>query len=139
MEVYIDSNIFIYYSNYPKNNHFRKISEQYLNNLSIKKFTGITSYLTWDEIVWAIHNDMGKSLKDAASCADCFFQILNLEYKEIDVAILKKAKGLIDLYGTRPRDAIHASLALKYANGFIVSSDPHFDGIKDIARVFEYE
>ena len=141
MEIYLDANVFVYYCNYPESYTEHQIAKLYIEAMVKNSFGGLTSYLTWDEVVWGIHdkhnNPFPKSLKDSVILADCFFNIINLNFIKLDEPMIKKAKDLILKYNIRPRDAIHSALALQYSNGFIISNDYGLDKVKEISRKFE--
>lgn len=138
MEMYFDANVFIYYCNYPENSELHKTAKTYIEGIKNNLFTGITGYFTWDEVIWGIHKDKinPRPLRDAVKLADCFFKILNIIYLELDLSILQKARDIINKYGSDPRDALHASLAIEHSKGFVISNDHHMDDIGGVSRRF---
>ncbi len=51
-----------------------------------------------------------------------------------DAEVVSSALGIIKKYHLAPRDAIHAATAIAEKADFIVSTDNHFDRIKELKR-----
>jgi len=53
----------------------------------------------------------------------------------VDDAIMESALDLFERYDIDPRDALHAAVALNFGITLILSSDQHFDQVKEVQRV----
>ena len=88
-----------------------------------------TSALTFDEVYWAIkkHN-----LELAFTAAEAMLNFSNLEIVSADKEVVRSALEIIKEYHLAPRDAIHAATAIAEKVDFIVSTDYHFDRVKEL-------
>lgn len=138
MEMYFDSNVFIYYCSYPQSCREYKTAKIYIDRMEKSIFVGVTGYFTWDEVVWKIHTntDNPRSLRDSIKLADCFLNVPNLVYLALDLSIIQKAKYIINKYNKDPRDALHSALAIIHSRGNIISNDHDFDSIHEVSRKF---
>ena len=59
-----------------------------------------------------------------------------LVFLNVDYAVCEDVQKLADKYKLLHRDAIHATLALKYRDGVIVSNDADFDVIEGLRKFF---
>ena len=64
-----------------------------------------------------------------------FLEFPNLKILSIDEKIIREVQKIAERYGVKPRDAIHASCAIKNNIKEIISDDPDFDKIKEIKRI----
>jgi predicted nucleic acid-binding protein len=93
----------------------------------------MTSFLTWDEVVWNIrkHKDRGIAVSEGRQ----FLSFPNLIFIHVDETIISIAQNIMERYGTKPRDSIHASSAISHGAKEIISSDPDFDKVKELKRI----
>ena len=132
MTLYLDANVFILASigEGEKADNARAI----LKKIIMGESKGITASLTIDEIVWAIL----KETKDRTIATEQGLRVLqfdNLKIVSIDGQIMKKSLELMQKYTSlKPRDAIHAVVAINERASIIVSDDADFDVVKEIKR-----
>jgi len=88
-----------------------------------------SSVLTFDELVWAVKKH--RSVEDAIDAGETFLNFPNMKLTVVDGELLVLALNLIKKYKLDPRDSIHAATAILEKADFIVSTDPHFDKIKE--------
>ena len=132
MIVYLDSNVFILAA--LSDNAKATNAKELIKKIIVGGFTGITSSLTIDEVVWSIW----KETKDRELAIEEGLRILqfdNLKIAGIDSNIMKASLHFMQNYRSlKPRDAIHLAAALDAGASVIVSDDSDFDGIKEIKR-----
>jgi len=131
--VYLDSNVFIYATLY--SGEIAEKSKEYLRRTSDGEFTAYTSVLTWDEVVYVVRKVAG--VEESIKVGKILLKISFLEFLDVDYAICEDAQKLAEKYKLLPRDAIHASFALKYCDGTIISNDTDFDVINGLKRMFD--
>jgi len=131
---YFDANVFILPQIYDESINEVKKAKEYLIKLASGEIEGCTSTLTWNEIVYAIRKHAGKNESQIAGRK--FLSFPNLKIISIDFEILLKAQEIVENFNVMPRDAIHASCALKFCNGKMISNDSDFDKITEIRRIF---
>ena len=126
--VYLDSNVFIYATLY--SGEVAEKSKEYLRS----EFNAYASVLTWDEVVYVVRKvaGVGESIK----VGKILLKMPFLKFLDVDYSVCVDAQKLSEKYKLMPRDAIHASLALKYCDGTIVSNDADFDVVEGLKRVF---
>ena len=125
---YIDANIFI--QGILRNDNRAK---EIILKIAKKEFIGVTSVLSWDEIVFTIRKFLGNEL--AKIEGGKFFGLPNFEYIDAKKEIILKAQKLIEKYNIKPRDAIHSATAIHLGIREIVSEDKDFDKVKELKRV----
>ena len=130
---YLDANIFVYaaINNGPSGEKCRKI----LLEISQNKSAGYTSILTWDEVVHSIWKKEGKI--KALEQGKIFLKLPNIVFLNATPSIIFKSQELMENYGLKPRDAIHAATALNSGIKEFVSDDSDFNKVKEIKRVFK--
>jgi len=128
---YLDSNVFIYPLIYEdkKSKLFKKVFLELVN----KRFKGITSVLTWDEVVHVIQRKKG--IEESIIRGDRFLRLSNLTLIDTNKNIILLAQKIIAKYNLKPRDAIHAATALSQGCTEIISDDSDFDKVKEIKRI----
>ena len=92
----------------------------------------ITSALTFDETFWEVKKNRG--MEKALETAEAMLNFPNLEIISADREVLSSALQIIRNYHLAPRDAIHAATALMEKAESFVSTDSHFDKIKELKR-----
>ena len=130
--VYLDSNIFIYVSLY--SGEVAEKSRSYLDKASDGEFEAFTSPLVWDEVVYAARKIAG--FDEAIRIGKIILRMPFLKFAPVDFDLIEGAQKLVEKYRIMPRDAIHATLALKYCDGRIISNDKDFDVIDKLDRSF---
>ncbi|MEX2706861.1 MAG: type II toxin-antitoxin system VapC family toxin [Candidatus Freyrarchaeum guaymaensis] len=129
---YFDSNVFIYAVIYskavPQATEARVILECTEKGL-VKAYT---STLTWDELVWVVRKTLGR--RDAEDKGRMLLQFPNLKFINVGESTILQAQKLVERYGLKPRDAIHAAAALD-KNLTMVSDDTDFDVVKGLKRI----
>ncbi len=130
MRKYLDSNVFIYPLLYEDEES--PFYEKILLDLVEKKFQGFTSVLTWDELVHVLRKKKGEEI--AAIEGQKFLNFPELVFVNANLSVLRASQKIIETYGLKPRDAIHAASALSNNCDEIISDDDDFDGIKEIKR-----
>lgn len=128
--LYIDSNVFIYaaLSTEEEGDKARGLLEK----IQEGKERAITSALTFDELVWVVKKH--RNVEDAVSAGEAFLNFPNLRLVLVNGELLVLALSLIKNYNLDPRDAIHAATAIMEKTKIVVSTDAHFDKIKELRR-----
>jgi predicted nucleic acid-binding protein len=130
---YVDSNVFLYSALYsPHLEPKAKRAKEILQKIENKELSAATSTLTWDEVVWVASKLLGRSCGIAQGQKLLGFP--NLEFINVDEAIIAQAQSLMDKYKLSPRDSIHIASALSRKATIIISDDEDFDQIKEIKR-----
>ena len=91
-----------------------------------------TSALTVEEVIRVVKRMRG--VDQALEAGDALLNMRGLELIPVDENVLRDSLGLMRLHGFDPRDAIHATSALRRGADNIVSSDSHFDVLEKPAR-----
>ncbi len=125
---YIDANIFVY--SIVNNENLGDKCRSILNAIQNSTIIGVTSCLTFDEILWSVRKIDPESVIEAGS------NILNLNLKFIEVSktILHKTLEIVKEFNLKPRDAIHAATMKVYNIKNLISEDSDFDKINWIRR-----
>ena len=101
--------------------------------MRVRSVVEIFSALAFDEIVWAVKRH--RSPEDAETAGEAYLKLPGLEVLSVDADLLPSVLDLMRRYRLDPRDAIHAASALRVRAETIVSSDTHFDRLKEIGAV----
>src|SRR3989344_4637949 len=125
---YIDSNVFIQAILRDDVN-----SQDVLRKIINNEFEGITSILSWDELVYVLRKFINS--ESAISEGKKFLVFPNLKFVDTKKDIILRAQKLIEKYNIRPRDAIHAATALHVGVNEIISEDSDFDKINELKRI----
>jgi len=129
--IYLDSNVFIYAAL-----NSEKLGEKARSLMArVQKgdIKAITCSLTFDELVWSVKKY--RTIDHAVRVGEAFLSMPSLAIKAVDVDVLSLALDLIRKYSLHPRDSIHASSAITCQAFEIVSTDVHFDRVKELKRV----
>ena len=133
MKAYLDANIFIYPILYSSDSKEKKC-KQILNDVVSGRLQAITSSLTLDEIIWKIIKKTGR--QKTLKLAKDLFELPNLTIVEVGTQDMFNAIELMEKYPhLKPRDAIHAAVAINNNAAKIYSDDSDFDALKEIGRV----
>jgi len=127
--LYIDSNIFIYAT--INTAEPGEKARRLLQRIQQGEENAVTSALTFDEVFWAIRKH---SAEGALEACQALLNFPNLEIAAVTKETILSALTIIKKYHVAPRDAIHAATALAEKAEFIMSTDPHFDKIKELRR-----
>ena len=127
--LYLDANVFIYAA--INTEELGEKARSLLGRIQQGEEKAETSALTFDEVFWAIkkHN-----LELAFTAAEAMLNFPNLEIIPADREVVRSALQIIREYHLAPRDAIHAATAIAEKVDCIVSTDAHFDRVKELKR-----
>jgi len=90
-----------------------------------------TSALTFDEVFWSIKK---RKPELASETSYALLNFPNLEIIPADRQLALSALKIINECNLAPRNALHAATAIAVKANCIVSTDPHFDKIKELTR-----
>lgn len=130
MRFYLDSNVFIYAALNQEDIGDR--ARSLLREVQEGKQSASTSALTFDELVWAVKKH--RSLEEAVIAGEAFLGLSGLDIVQVSGDTLAIALELIKRYRLDPRDSIHAASALLEKAEVIISTDEHFDKVKELKR-----
>jgi len=128
--LYLDSNVFIYAAL-----NTEKIGDRaraLLKKVQHGEEQASSSALTFDELVWAVKKY--RTVEDATDAGEAFLNFPNLKLALVNGELLASALNLIRKYGLDPRDSIHAATAMLERAEAMVSTNAHFDKIREIHR-----
>ncbi|MBI4257335.1 MAG: type II toxin-antitoxin system VapC family toxin [Thaumarchaeota archaeon] len=128
--LYLDANVFIYAA--INQDAIGDQARSLLRRVQQGKTHAVSSLLTFDELVWAIKRY--RSFEDAINAGKAFLLMPGLRLIDVNEDIIALALELMEKHRLDPRDAIHASSAILEDAEAIVSSDEHFDKLKEIPR-----
>ena len=130
MRFYLDSNVFIYADLNQEDIGDR--ARSLLREVQDGKQPASTSALTFDELVWTVKKH--RDLEQAIIAGEAFLGLSGLDIVQVSGDLLSIALELIRRYQLDPRDSIHAASALLERAEVIVSTDKHFDKVKELKR-----
>ena len=131
---YVDSNVFLYPTLYSTDIEPKaKKAKEILRKIESGDLQAATSTLTWDEVVWVTIKYLGRT--DGVAQGQKLLGFPNLEFINVDEAIIAQAQALMGKYKLSPRDSIHIASALSKKTKTILSDDEDFDQIKEIKRI----
>ena len=84
-----------------------------------------------DEVFWSIKKHKQELAKETCNA---LLNFPNLEIVSFTRELAQKALEIIEESHLQPRDAIHAATAIATKADVIISTDPHFDKLKEIKR-----
>ena len=124
---YLDANIFIYST--INTQELGKNARLLLGKIQQGDEKAITSALTFDEVFWAVkkHN-----LDLAFEACEALLNFPNLEIAPADRELALSALQLIREYHLAPRDALHAATAIAKKADYMVTTDDHFQKVKEL-------
>lgn len=132
--LYIDSNVFVYPVIYnPEVIGEAKKSKDFLLKIALGKVEAYTATITWDEVAWVVRKVFGFDF--SADESKKFLIFPNLRLLGVKKSTVFRAQELVEKYKMRPRDAIHAAVALENKITTIVSYDKDFDEMNEIKRI----
>ncbi len=127
--IYIDSNVFVYAI--LNTEEIGEKARSLLQRIQQGDEKAETSALTFDEVFWAIKKI---DFEAALEAAQALLNFPNLEIVSVDRDLSLSALQIIKEYHLDPRDAIHAATAIAGKAEVVVSTDPHFDKLKELKR-----
>jgi uncharacterized protein len=128
--IYIDSNVFIYAT--LNTTELGEKARSLLQRIQQGEEKAETSALTFDEVFWAIKK---LNFEAAIEATQALLNFPNLEIICVDRDLSLSALQIIKEYHLAPRDAIHVATALATKAEVVVSTDAHFDKIKELKRI----
>jgi len=128
--LYLDANVFIFAALNTGEEGDKAVI--LLKKIQQGEEKAITSALTFDEVFWEVKRNRG--IEKALETADAMLNFPNLEIIPADRGVARSAIQIIKEYNLAPRDAIHAATAIAEKADFIVTTDIHFDRVKELKR-----
>jgi predicted nucleic acid-binding protein len=128
--LYLDSNIFIYAA--LNTGEYGSRARSLLQKIQGGEERAATSVLTFDETYWSVKKQRGT--ERALEAGEALLNFPNLELIPVNGELLAIALNLIKKYRLDPRDAIHAATAITKKADAVVSTDAHFDKVKELRR-----
>jgi len=128
--LYLDANVFIFAALNIEEEGDKAVI--LLEKIQQGEEKAITSALTFDEVFWEVKRNRG--IEKALETAEAMLNFPNIEIISADRDVVRSAMQIIREYHLAPRDAIHAATALAKKADFIVSTDAHFDRVKELKR-----
>lgn len=128
--LYLDANVFIHAAldEGPRG----RAAARLLESVGDGKESAATSALTLDEVVWKLMRVAGRPAALEQGRRLMALPVRLLDVKATDV---QEALRLMARYPSlKPRDAIHAAVALNAGLFSIVSDDPDFDAVRELTR-----
>ncbi len=130
--IYADANVFIYPLLNDKTDPLSRASVHILTKIIKGEIQAATSFLTWDEVVWQIRKNTNPDA--AVSEGAKFLKFPKLIFINVDSTIITLAQDLVERYGIKPRDSIHAATAISRGIREIITEDEKFDRITELKR-----
>lgn len=128
--IYLDANVFVL-ANLNTGDAGEK-ARSLLKDVQSGRVEAASSALTFDELVWAVKKN--RTGEDSVLAGEAFLNMPKLRLVAVNGDLLAVALAVMKEYHLDPRDAIHAASAQTEGAEVIVSSDRHFDRIKQIKR-----
>jgi len=131
---YIDSNIFIYPIIYdPASVREALQAKNFLRKIALGEIEAYASPATWDEVVWVVRKVLG--IDSSLNQGRKLLSFPNLKILPVKRTTVLRAQDLMEKYELKPRDALHAAIALENKITTIVSYDEDFDKLREIKRI----
>lgn len=127
--LYIDANVFIYAA--INTQEIGEKARTLLQKIQQGEEQAATSVLTFDEVFWSIKK---RKPELAIETAYALLNFPNIEIIPADRKLALSALKIINEYNLAPRDALHAATAIAAKADCLVSTDPHFDKLKELKR-----
>lgn len=128
--IYLDSNVFIYAC--LSLDEIGERSRRLLRGVELGDVEAASAALSFDELVWAVKKH--RTMSEAIIAGEAFVNMPKLAVKPVDEAVIRSAVDLMRRYELDPRDSIHAASALLCQAVAIISTDTHFDKVKELPR-----
>ncbi len=127
--LYLDANVFVYAA--INTEEVGKKARTLLQKIQQGEEQAATSALTFDEVFWSIKK---RKPELASETCQALLNFPNLEIIPADRELVLSALKIINECNLAPRDALHAATAIAAKASCIISTDPHFDKIKELKR-----
>jgi len=128
--IYIDASVFVFAT--LNTEQVGDEARSLLRDVQTGKLEATSSALTFDELVWAVKKN--RTSEDAIASGEAFLNMPRLKLVDVDGNLLARALALMRKYQLDPRDSIHAASAMTVGAEVIISTDKHFDRVKEIRR-----
>ena len=128
--LYLDSNVFLYAT--LNREEIGNRARNLLKQVQQGKKQACSSALTFDEIVWVVKKY--RTQQDAIIAGEAFLNFPNVKLISVTEDLLSFALDLIKKHSLDPRDSIHAASAILNKTEALVSTDEHFDKIRELNR-----
>lgn len=131
--IYVDANVFVHAILDPEERQPGKSAGIVMKQISTGDMHAMTSFLTWDELLWALKRYLDYKL----AIEECkkFLEFPNLVFTKVDETIINLAQDIVERYNLKPRDSIHVATAVSNGIKEIISDDADFDAVKEIKRI----
>jgi predicted nucleic acid-binding protein len=127
--LYLDANVFVYAA--INTEEAGKKARALLQKIQQGEERAATSALTFDEVFWSIKK---RAPELALGICQAMLAFPNLDIVAVDKELAQSALKIINEYNLAPRDAIHAAAAMAQKTEWIISTDRHFDKLKELKR-----
>ncbi len=128
--LYLDANIFVF--SILNTESYGDKAEAILQKIQRGEEKAMTSVLTIDEVFWAVKRNRG--IEKALEAGKALLSFPNLEIVAANREIAYMALQIIEEFRLDPRDAFHAATAIIEKADCMVSTDLHFDRVKNLKR-----
>jgi predicted nucleic acid-binding protein len=128
--IYLDANVFIFAN--LNSQSIGDAARSLLRDVQVGKVEAATSTLSFDELTWAVKKN--RSPEDSVVAGEAFLNMPRLKLVEVDADLLAGALKVTKEYALDPRDSIHAASAVKEGADVVVSTDRHFEKVKELRR-----
>jgi len=131
---YVDSNVFLFPVIYRAEDvEEARRAKSFLLKIARGEVEAYTSTITWDEVVWVIRKIFNFEL--SLEQGRRFLEFPNLKFLSVKKSTVFVAHKLLERYRLKPRDALHAAVAIENGLTEIVSYDRDFDVLKELKRI----
>lgn len=128
--IYLDANVFVFAA--LNTERVGDGARTLLRRVQDGKLDACSSVLTFDELVWAVKGN--RSVDDAIAAGEAFVDMPRLRPVSADPDLIAQSLALMKEYQLDPRDSIHLASALREKAEVIISTDRHFDRVKQPRR-----
>ncbi len=131
--MYLDSNVFIYAVTHDSTKYAKaRKAIDVLRKVEEGDTKAVTSFLTWDELVWVVWKLKGRDAGIRAGSA--LLKLENLSLSAVNSSVMLRSQELLEKYPLKPRDSIHMATALLTGEKEVVSDDSDLDAVREIVR-----
>jgi len=132
--VYLDSNVFVYAATHDPARYTKsKNAINILRSVEEGETKAVTSFLTWDELVWVVWKLFG-GREEGLRAGAALLKLEGLSVSTVNSSVMLRAQELIERYPLKPRDSIHVATALITGEKEVVSDDAELDVVREIKR-----
>lgn len=131
--MYLDSNVFVYAVTHDSTKYAKaRRAIDVLRGVEEGDTKAVTSFLTWDELVWVVWKLEGREAGIRAGSA--LLKLENLSLSAVNSSVMLRAQDLLEKYSLKPRDSIHVATALLTGEKEVISDDSDLDAVREITR-----